>query len=59
MDRCNDPANRECINKQIRSTAYFTGIIGNITIGPNGKAQRPLVINSIQGGRSKFIFKVY
>jgi branched-chain amino acid transport system substrate-binding protein len=59
MNRCNDPADRECINNQIRSTTNFTGIIGNITIGPNGKAQRPLTINSIQGGRSKFIFKVH
>ena len=59
MNRCSDPADRECINKQIRSTTNFTGMIGNITIGPNGKAQRPLTINSIQGGRSKFIFKVY
>jgi branched-chain amino acid transport system substrate-binding protein len=59
MNRCSDPADRECINRQIRSTTNFTGIIGNITIGPNGKAQRPLCINSIKGGRSKFIFKVY
>jgi branched-chain amino acid transport system substrate-binding protein len=59
MNRCNEPADRECINYQIRSTRNFKGIIGNITIGPNGKAQRPLCINSIQGGRSKFIFKVY
>jgi branched-chain amino acid transport system substrate-binding protein len=59
MNRCSDPADRECINNQIRSTTNFTGIIGNITIGPNGKAQRPLIINSIQGGRSKFIVKVY
>jgi branched-chain amino acid transport system substrate-binding protein len=59
MNRCTDPADRECINHQIRSTTNYKGIIGNITIGPNGKAQRPLCINSIQGGRSKFIFKVY
>ena len=59
MNRCNDPADRECINNQIRSTTNFTGIIGSITIGSNGKAQRPLTINSIRGGRSKFIFKVY
>jgi branched-chain amino acid transport system substrate-binding protein len=59
MNRCNGSTDRECINNQIRSTTNFTGIIGNITIGPNGKAQRPLCINSIQGGRSKFIFKVY
>jgi branched-chain amino acid transport system substrate-binding protein len=59
MNRCSDPADRECINNQIRSTTNFTGIVGNITIGPNGKAQRPLTINSIQGGQSKFIVKVY
>ena len=59
MNRCSDPADRECINNQIRSTTNFTGIVGNITIGPNGKSQRPLTINSIQGGRSKFIVKVY
>jgi branched-chain amino acid transport system substrate-binding protein len=59
MNRCIDPADRECINQQIRSTNNFTGIIGKINIGPNGKTQRPLCITSIQGGRSKFIFKVY
>jgi branched-chain amino acid transport system substrate-binding protein len=59
MDRCNDPADRECINRQIRSTTNFKGILGNITLGPNGKALRPLTINSIKGGQSKFIFKVY
>ena len=59
INRCNDPTDRECINRQIRATTNFSGIIGKITIGPNGKAQRPLCINSIQGGRSKFIFKVY
>jgi branched-chain amino acid transport system substrate-binding protein len=59
MNQCNDPTDRECINNHIRSTTNFKGIIGNITIGPNGKAQRPLCINSLQNGRSKFIFKVY
>ena len=59
INRCSDPADRECINRQIRSTINFTGLVGNITIGPDGKAQRPLCINAIHGGRSKFIFKVY
>ncbi len=59
MNRCSDPADRGCINRQIRSTTNFQGIIGNITIGPNGKSQRALIINSIQNGRSKFLFKVY
>ena len=59
MNRCNDPADRECLNHQIRSTNNFTGFIGNISIGPDGKAQRPLCINSIHNGLSKFIVKVY
>jgi branched-chain amino acid transport system substrate-binding protein len=59
MNRCSNPADRECINQQIRSTTNFTGIIGNITIGRNGKAQRPLCITSIESGRSKYLFKVY
>ena len=59
MNRCSDPADRGCINRQIRSTTNFPGILGNITIGPNGKSQRALIINSIQNGRSKFLFKVY
>jgi branched-chain amino acid transport system substrate-binding protein len=59
MNRCSDPADRDCINRQIRSTTNFMGIIGNITIGPNGKSRRPLCISSIQGGRAQFLFKVY
>jgi branched-chain amino acid transport system substrate-binding protein len=59
MNRCKDPADRDCINRQIRSTTNFMGIVGNLTIEPDGKSRRPLCINSIQGGRSEFIFKVY
>ena len=59
MNRCNAPAERECINRQIRSTTGFQGIMGKITIGPDGKAERPLYINSIKDGRSEFVVKVY
>lgn len=59
MNRCSDPVDRECINRQIRSTNNFTGIIGNITIGPNGRTKRPLCINAIRGRRQEFIVKVY
>jgi branched-chain amino acid transport system substrate-binding protein len=59
INRCSDPANRVCINSQIRSTTNFMGLVGYITIGPDGKSRRPLCIISIQGGRSKFLFKVY
>jgi branched-chain amino acid transport system substrate-binding protein len=59
LNRCSDPADRECLNNQIRATTNFIGIMGKITITPNGKAQRPLFINAIQDGRSSFIVKVY
>jgi branched-chain amino acid transport system substrate-binding protein len=59
MNRCSDPADRGCLYQQIRSTANFSGTIGNITIGQNGKALRPLCIYAIEGGRSKFPLKVY
>lgn len=59
LNGCSDPADRECINSQIRSTTNFTGVAGKITIGPDGKAQRPLCINSIRNGKMKFVVKVY
>jgi branched-chain amino acid transport system substrate-binding protein len=59
MNQCSDPQDRQCINHQLRSTINFTGIGGKISIGPDGKAHRPLCIDSIQNGLSKFIVKVY
>ena len=59
MNRCSDPTDRDCISKQIRSTTNFLGLIGYITIGTDGKSTRPLCISAIQGGSSKFLFKVY
>ena len=59
LNRCSDLQDRQCINHQLRSTNNFTGITGKISIGPDGKAHRPLCIDSIQNGLSKFIVKVY
>jgi branched-chain amino acid transport system substrate-binding protein len=59
LNRCSDPGDRKCVNHQIRSTDHFEGITGHITIGPDGKARRPLCIDSIHNGLSKFIVKVY
>jgi branched-chain amino acid transport system substrate-binding protein len=59
MNRCSDPADRECLNNQIRATTNFIGVTGKITITPNGKAQRPFFINAIQDGLERFIIKVY
>jgi len=59
MNRCNTPGNRACINRMIRNTVDFTGIMGKISIKSNGKALRPLVVNAIKDGRLEFIVKVY
>lgn len=59
LNRCRDPEDRRCVNHRLRSTRNFTGLGGVISIGPDGKAQRSLCINSIQNGLSKFIVKVY
>jgi len=59
MNRCNDPADRDCINGNIRSTSNFTGVMGKISVDSKGKANRPLLVNAIQDGRANFIVKVY
>ncbi|MCP4406491.1 MAG: ABC transporter substrate-binding protein [Gammaproteobacteria bacterium] len=59
MNRCEKSNNRLCINDMIRSTMNFVGVAGYISIDSNGKAHRPVFINSIQGGQMKYIVKVY
>ena len=59
MNRCNPSGDRSCIKNMLRSTHDFKGIMGKISIGPNGKASRPLYINAIHGGKMKYIVKVY
>ncbi len=59
MNRCNHPSDRACINGMIRSTDSFIGVAGPISIDSNGKASRPVFINSIQNGRMEYIVKVY
>ena len=59
MNRCDGAADRECINRQIRSTSNFEGFLGYISIDSDGKANRPLVINEIKDGKLKYIVKVY
>jgi branched-chain amino acid transport system substrate-binding protein len=59
LNRCSDPEDRKCVNHQIRSTKNFEGLAGHIRIGPDGKARRPLCIDSIHNGLSKFIVKVH
>jgi len=59
MSQCNDSEDRECIRRRIRSTKNFEGILGNITIGTDGKAHRPVVINAIKNSKLHYVVKVY
>jgi hypothetical protein len=58
-NQCSDHEDKQCINSKIRSTTQFAGVMGKITIGPDGKAQRPLVINTIKDNQMNFVVKVY
>lgn len=59
MNRCRNPSDRGCINRKIRSTTGFEGLMGKITIDAKGKAHRPVIINAIEDSRLKYIVKVY
>lgn len=59
MNNCDPPGDKACINHRIRTTESFTGVLGNISIDANGRAARPLVINTIEEGRMRFVVKVY
>lgn len=59
MNRCAEPGDRECINAKLHSTKNFEGLMGMISIQPNGKAKRPLIVNTIDNGHMKFVIKVY
>jgi len=43
----------------IRHTTNMKGIIGVISITPQGKAQRALVVNRIESDRIKGLVEVY
>jgi branched-chain amino acid transport system substrate-binding protein len=59
MNRCQDPGNKICINRQLRNTRNFAGLTGKITINEEGKASRPIIVNTIKNGEMKFLVKVY
>jgi len=59
MNRCDPPVSNECINKKLRSTINFKGLMGFVSMDSNGKAHRPLIINTIENGEMNFLVKVY
>lgn len=59
LDRCEDTADRACINRMLRSTDGFVGLYGKLYIGENGKTERPIFINKIEGTEFKLVVKIY
>lgn len=59
IDRCEDSRDRSCINQMLRSTSGFDGMFGKLYIGANGKTERPVFINMINGDELKLVVKIY
>ena len=59
IDQCEDPTDRACINRMLRSTNGFSGLFGKIFIGSSGKTERPVFVNSINNGKLEFVVKIY
>jgi len=54
MNRCEDPTNSVCVNKEIKKTVNFDGASGSISIDKNGNATRSAVIKVIKDGVASF-----
>lgn len=50
MNRCEDPTDSVCINKEIKSTTNFEGVSGFLTIDKKGNATRSAVIKVVKDG---------
>lgn len=56
MDRCGESDDTECINRNVHNTNNFVGVNSRISINSEGKAERPIYINTITN--KKLIFEV-
>lgn len=59
INRCPGNSDKACINKSLRSTRDFSGIYSKIDIRHNGKAERAIFINAIDGIHMRGKVKVY
>ena len=57
MNKCQEPTDKECVNKNIRATKNFEAASGVITL-ENGDALRSAVINKIVNGEKKYMTTV-
>ncbi|QDF28617.1 ABC transporter substrate-binding protein [Halarcobacter anaerophilus] len=54
MNRCEDPTDSVCVNKEIKKTKDFDGVSGKISIDKNGNAIRSAVIKEIKSGKAGY-----
>ncbi len=54
MNRCPNPTNSVCINKQIKATKGYEGVSGIIDMNKNGNAKRSAVIKVIKEQKPTF-----
>jgi hypothetical protein len=59
MNQCLPATDRQCINTEIRSTENFAGTMAKISIDTNGRAKRPVYVNTIKNGLLDSVVKVY
>ncbi len=59
INRCPEQSDRSCINQKLRSTRDFVGLLGKISIDAQGKAERPIFINTINNSKLRSVVKVY
>jgi branched-chain amino acid transport system substrate-binding protein len=59
MNRAKSGDTQGEINQQIRKTKNFMGFNGRVTIDSKGKSQRPLIINTIEHDKLKFVVRVH
>lgn len=57
MNKCKDPEDKICVNKNIRATMNFQAASGVITLD-NGDAVRSAVINQVVNGEKKYLTTV-
>ena len=55
MNRCKNPADKECVAKNIIKTRKLEGVTGYITIPESGNPKKSAVINKIENG--KIVYK--
>jgi ABC-type branched-subunit amino acid transport system substrate-binding protein len=59
LNSCSQDVTSFCVHRMIRSVTDFVGLQSKVTIGQDGKAERPIYINRVDGGQLSGEVKVY